>query len=62
MDLREAYAIVSEGRAYQKEHFPRMHEGKAVGRFPAVTWDQALDILLAHLGEQFDGYGGASDG
>lgn len=55
MDLREAYALVNEGRSHQRENFPMGHPGKFVGHVPSEKYDEALDVILAALPALIDG-------
>lgn len=49
MTVKEAYALVWEGRSHQRENFPVGHPGKYVGKIPSEKYDEALDVLLALL-------------
>lgn len=45
----EDVALVTKGRAHQRENFPGGHPGKFVGAVPSLEWDAALDRILAAL-------------
>lgn len=56
-ELRRAYEIVRDGRRYTLEHFGPATEHAYVGRFTARAYEDAIDQLVATLG---DALGGAS--